>query len=150
MTVPEVSEIDAGSAELDIAATLIRVANSARVLLDTALSPHRIGWAGYEILDLTCATGPVTYRELAHTLNRHRTSIRATVANLVDSGLVERYRGGIRRDEYQVAPTERGREIHRRCTRTLRDAGSTLRTGADPYSLISQLKDFEDRLRHVG
>lgn len=131
---------------LDTAATFIRVSNSMRTLFNSVLSKHRLGWAGYELLDVVCRRGPVTYRETALVLSRHRTSVRTTVAGLVESGLIERDRGPGRGDGYLMSATDRGRDIHARCGLALSRITTTLPAELESDQLRTLLSDLERQL----
>lgn len=136
-----------GTVALDLAATLIRVANTMRTRLDEVLARHRVSWAGYEVLDLVCTEGPMTYRALAHTLDRHRTSVRSIVAGLVDVGHVTRSLGGHRSDEFVVEPTRSGRAVHERARRALDAYGVDLLALDDPGTMIDHLHALDRALR---
>ncbi|SNT42581.1 MarR family winged helix-turn-helix transcriptional regulator [Rhodococcoides kyotonense] len=136
-----------GAVELDIAATLIRVAGTVRTRLDEILVRYRVSWAGFEVLDLVCTDGPKTYRALAHHLDRHRTSVRSIVAGLVDSGYVTRTLGAARSDEFVVEPTESGRSVHDRARRALDGCGFDFLALDDPAAMVDQLRELDRGLR---
>ncbi|WP_322544786.1 MarR family transcriptional regulator [Rhodococcoides fascians] len=82
---------DARSIELEVASAVLRLAATARSRFVEILRPSDMSWARYEVLELLCRRGPLSYRELGSNLDRHRTSIKTTVDNLVESGYLHRY-----------------------------------------------------------
>lgn len=131
------------STELEIAATLIRVSNSVRVRLDNALSRENITWAGYEVLDMLCVEGSMTYRMLSIRLDRHRTSVTSIVAGLVSSGLATRSVGSVRRDEFVVDATPSGFRVRERASRALTKAKPSILPAECSVQLLDQLRELE-------
>lgn len=136
-------------AEVEVAATLVRISNRMRTTLDDALACHRLSWAGYEVLEGVCCRAPVSYRSLSVGLDRHRTSITSSVAGLVASGLVTRTLGGSRSDEYVVEPTRSGLRTFRNAQRTLLEVGERLVPLGDPTAILIELTRLEEAMRKV-
>ncbi|MHA2789280.1 MarR family winged helix-turn-helix transcriptional regulator [Corynebacterium sp. S7] len=80
------------SESLGAVVALLRVASQLRSGLDTALSPHGITFARYEVLALLMHSriGELPMHKISEQLDIHPTSVTSTVARLVSDGLVQR------------------------------------------------------------
>lgn len=88
--------------------TLLQLATLVRRRLADALQAHGVSWAQYEVIELLNELGPLSYISLSRQLNRHRTSITATVARLAKAGFVELYPNHRRPQQVLVTLTDKG------------------------------------------
>ncbi|SNT53307.1 MarR family winged helix-turn-helix transcriptional regulator [Rhodococcoides kyotonense] len=110
----------AGRDDLDLVSTLLRVADATRSRLTTVLDRSGVTWAQYEILEsLDKARCPMSYRMLATVLQRHRTSITATVSGLLALGYIDRWVAPDSRSTTMIEATEPGVHALRRAKRVL-------------------------------
>lgn len=144
---PAITPTTSKSTELEVAATLLRVSNTLRVRLDDALAQQNVTWAGYEVLDILCADGPMTYRKLSTRLDRHRTSITSVVAGLVSSGRVTRELGGLRRDQFVVKATSSGYRTYERTHGVLSTAARAMYPAGGSEEVLAHLEVLERVLR---
>lgn len=133
----------ARSAEFEIVSTVLRIASAARTRLAEALDAQGLSWARYEVLELVCRQGPLSYSALSHQLLRHRTSITATAASLVDSGLLVRAVNPRNRQQFIVEATESGARAVVRAERALERARSRMAVDADTERTLEVLQSIE-------
>lgn len=133
----------ARSAEFEIVSTVLRIASAARTRLAEALDAQGLSWARYEVLELVCRQGPLSYSALSRQLLRHRTSITATAASLVDSGLLVRAVNPRNRQQFIVEATESGARAVVRAERALERARSRMAVDADTERTLEVLQSIE-------
>ena len=131
------------STEFEIVSTVLRMASAARVRLAEALDAQGLSWARYEVLELVCRRGPTSYSMLSRELVRHRTSITATTANLVDAGLLVRSVNPRNRQQYLVEATDSGHRAVTRAERALERARSRMAVDADSEHTLEVLRGIE-------
>lgn len=135
----------AHSTELEIVSTVLRMASAARVRLAEALDAHGLSWARYEVLDLVCRRGPTSYSTLSRELVRHRTSVTATTATLVDAGLLVRGVDPQNRQQYLVEATDSGHRAVTRAESALERARSRMAVDADSARTLEVLRGIEEQ-----
>ena len=123
--------------------TVLRMASAARVRLAEALYAQGLSWARYEVLELICRRGPLSYSALSRELVRHRTSITATTASLVDAGLLVRSVNPRNRQQYLVDATDSGYRAVTRAERALERARSRMAVDADSEQTLEVLRGIE-------
>ncbi|MBY4402702.1 MarR family transcriptional regulator [Rhodococcus fascians] len=133
----------AHSTEFEIVSTVLRMASAARVRLAEALDAQGLSWARYEVLELVCRRGPLSYSALSRELVRHRTSITATTASLVDAGLLVRSVNPRNRQQYLVDATDSGYRAVTRAERALERARSRMAVDADSEQTLEVLRGIE-------
>ncbi|MCZ4521996.1 MarR family transcriptional regulator [Rhodococcus ruber] len=133
----------AHSTELEIVSTVLRMASAARVRLAEALDAQGLSWARYEVLELVCRRGPTSYSTLSRELVRHRTSITATTASLVDAGLLVRSVNPRNRQQYLVEATDSGHRAVTRAERALERARARMAVDADSAQTLEVLRGIE-------
>ena len=133
----------AHSTELEIVSTVLRMASAARVRLAEALDAQGLSWARYEVLELVCRRGPTSYSMLSRELVRHRTSITATTATLVDAGLLVRSVNPRNRQQYLVEATDSGDRAVTRAERALERARARMAVDADSAQTLEVLRGIE-------
>lgn len=133
----------AESTEFEIVSTVLRVASAARVRLAEALDAQGLSWARFEVLELVCRNGPMSYGALSRELMRHRTSITATTSTLVDAGLLERGSNPRHRQQITVEATESGHRAVWRAERALERARSRIAVGDDSARTLEVLQGLE-------
>ncbi|AJW40074.1 hypothetical protein CH306_01695 [Rhodococcus sp. 15-725-2-2b] len=131
------------STELEIVSTVLRMASAARVRLAEALDAQGLSWARYEVLELVSRRGPMSYSALSRELVRHRTSITATTASLVESGLLVRSANPRNRQQYMVEATDSGHRAVTRAERALERARSRMAVDADSARTLEVLRGIE-------
>ncbi|OZC99386.1 hypothetical protein CH275_23195 [Rhodococcus sp. 06-235-1A] len=131
------------STELEIVSTVLRMASAARVRLAEALDAQGLSWARYEVLELVSRRGPMSYSALSRELVRHRTSITATTASLVEAGLLVRSVNPRNRQQYMVEATDSGHRAVRRAERALERARSRMAVDADSAQTLEVLRGIE-------
>ncbi|MEU3475687.1 hypothetical protein CH272_25655 [Rhodococcus sp. 05-340-1] len=131
------------STELEIVSTVLRMASAARVRLAEALDAQGLSWARYEVLELVSRRGPMSYSALSRELVRHRTSITATTASLVESGLLVRSVNPRNRQQYMVEATDSGHRAVVRAERALERARSRMAVDADSARTLEVLRGIE-------
>ncbi|OZC78896.1 hypothetical protein CH251_04010 [Rhodococcus sp. 06-462-5] len=131
------------STELEIVSTVLRMASAARVRLAEALDAQGLSWARYEVLELVSRRGPMSYSALSRELVRHRTSITATTASLVESGLLVRSVNPRNRQQYMVEATDSGHRAVTRAERALERARSRMAVDADSARTLEVLRGIE-------
>ncbi|KAA0927983.1 MULTISPECIES: MarR family transcriptional regulator [unclassified Rhodococcus (in: high G+C Gram-positive bacteria)] len=131
------------STELEIVSTVLRMASAARVRLAEALDAQGLSWARYEVLELVCRRGPMSYSALSRELVRHRTSITATTASLVEAGLLARSVNPRNRQQYMVESTDSGHRAVTRAERALERARSRMAVDADSARTLEVLRGIE-------
>lgn len=131
------------STELEIVSTVLRMASAARVRLAEALDAQGLSWARYEVLELVSRRGPMSYSALSRELVRHRTSITATTASLVESGLLVRSANPRNRQQYMVEVTDSGHRAVTRAERALERARSRMAVDADSARTLEVLRGIE-------
>ncbi|KZF05369.1 MarR family transcriptional regulator [Rhodococcus sp. IEGM 1401] len=131
------------STELEIVSTVLRMASAARVRLAEALDAQGLSWARYEVLELVCRRGPMSYSALSRELVRHRTSITATTASLVEAGLLARSVNPRNRQQYMVEATDSGHRAVTRAERALERARSRMAVDADSARTLEVLRGIE-------
>ncbi|MDV7987392.1 MULTISPECIES: MarR family transcriptional regulator [unclassified Rhodococcus (in: high G+C Gram-positive bacteria)] len=131
------------STELEIVSTVLRMASAARVRLAEALDAQGLSWARYEVLELVSRRGPMSYSALSRELVRHRTSITATTASLVEAGLLVRSVNPRNRQQYMVEATDSGHRAVTRAERALERARSRMAVDADSARTLEVLRGIE-------
>ncbi|MDV8053662.1 MULTISPECIES: MarR family transcriptional regulator [unclassified Rhodococcus (in: high G+C Gram-positive bacteria)] len=131
------------STELEIVSTVLRMASAARVRLAEALDAQGLSWARYEVLELVCRRGPMSYSALSRELVRHRTSITATTASLVEAGLLARSVNPRNRQQYMVEATDSGHRAVTRAERALERARSRMAVDVDSARTLEVLRGIE-------
>ncbi|MDJ0004017.1 MULTISPECIES: MarR family transcriptional regulator [Nocardiaceae] len=140
----------AHSTEFEIVSTVLRMASAARVRLAEALDAQGLSWARYEVLELICRRGPLSYSALSRELVRHRTSITATTASLVDAGLLVRSVNPRNRQQYLVDATDSGYRAVTRAERALERARSRMAVDADSEQTLEVLRGIEKQWNRRG
>ncbi|MFY2788564.1 MarR family transcriptional regulator [Rhodococcus sp. KRD162] len=131
------------STDLEIVSTVLRIASAARVRLAEALDAHGLSWARYEVLELVCTRGPMSYSALSRELVRHRTSITATTASLVEAGLLVRSVSPRNSQQYLVEATDSGQRAVRRAERALERVRSRMAVDSDSARTLEVLRGIE-------
>ncbi|WP_415973928.1 MarR family transcriptional regulator [Rhodococcus sp. 077-4] len=131
------------SAEFEIVSTVLRMASAARVRLAEALDAQGLSWARYEVLELVCRRGSMSYSALSRELVRHRTSITATTASLVEAGLLVRTVNPRNRQQYMVEATDSGHRAVTRAERALERSRSRMAVDTDSARTLEVLRGIE-------
>lgn len=148
-TVPSASGAEgnldtAGTTELEIASTVFRLASVARGRLSDALRRHGLSWARYEVLDVVCRQGPVSYSEVSRALCRHRTSITSTAAVLESRNLIARFANPCNPQQWMLEGTELGRRTVERASRALTSTCHQSSSQPDYATVHTALLALED------
>ena len=108
-------------------------------LSTTALAPFGIQGRELAVLSVLRAHGPVSQRELSHTLHVDRTTMVSLIDQLEEKGLAQRARNSRDRRVYDVGLTEDGRSI------TAKADAAAARTEAELLASLTPAAAWEFR-----
>ncbi|MGV9866721.1 MarR family winged helix-turn-helix transcriptional regulator [Rhodococcus koreensis] len=148
-------DADAGpeaAAGTEVIYSLMRTQRFLSNRITKTFAPYGVGWTGFEIMQSLVRAGgdPISVLTIAHTLERHWTSISKAVTGLERAGHVNRFLNPANRRENLVELTGSGRTAFHQVTAAL---GATAATciPAHPTAdeLLRNLDSLERELRSL-
>ncbi|MDF3309614.1 MarR family transcriptional regulator [Rhodococcus sp. T2V] len=146
----EVDDVSPELPETEVVYSLMRTQRFLSNRLTKMLAPYGVGWTRYEIMQslVRADREPVSVLTLAHTLERHWTSVSKAITGLERAGHVTRYLNPSNRRENLVELTDFGFTAFQRVDKALAtEAAACIPEDPTAGNLLLNLGSLERRLR---